>query len=169
MYRKLVMGMGSVLGLLTCVAVSQAAGPQFSQVSAINVFGSGANANTFGQYYAKGSGGGPNFWCETFPGPTTIVTFNNSALIGGVNTLYPFTVKISSSTPTYQQVFLTAKGTMTTTNAGVVTTTPVKLQVFITISAKAVPGGRLAKISFTALNPAGQQVFASGEMTGSWK
>jgi hypothetical protein len=169
MYRKLLVGMVAVLGLLACAATSQAAGPQFSQVSFVNGFGSGANANTFGQYYAKGSLGGPTFWGENFPGPTTILQISNT----NVSTLYPFTVKIVASTATYQQVFLTAKGTIITTNGGVITTTPVKLQIFITLGSKPAPavygGGKVATLSFKAFNAAGQQVFSSGQLTGSWK
>ena len=170
MYRKLLVGMVAVVGLLACAAASQAAGPQFSQVTFINGFGSGANANTFGQYYAKGSLGGPTFWGENFPGPTTILQISNT----NVSTLYPFTVKIVSSTATSQQVLLASKGTIITTNAGgVVTATPVKLEILLTLTSKpprpVYGDGKLATMSFTALDTAGQQVFTSGQLTGSWK
>jgi hypothetical protein len=162
---------GVALGLWTTVQSSApTAGPQFSQVAFINGFGSGSNANTFGQYYAKGSLGGPTFWGESFPGPTTVLQISNT----NVSTLYPFAVKIVSSTATSQQVLLDSKGTIITTNAGgVVTVTPVKLEILITLTSKpprpVYGDGKLATMSFTALDAAGQQVFTSGQLTGSWK
>jgi hypothetical protein len=162
---------GVALGLWNAVRSSApATRPQFSQVTFINGFGSGSNANTFGQYYANGSLGGLTFWGENFPGPTTILQISNT----NVSTLYPFTVKIVSSTATSQQVLLVSKGTIITTNAGgVVTATPVKLEILLTLTSKpprpVYGDGKLATMSFTALDAAGQQVFSSGQLTGSWK
>jgi len=159
--------MGVVLGLLTGATVGQAQGPQFSQVTIVgasNVTATGNNAGTFNGKSASSPAffqgfhytGGPHLQFNSYT-PTVI---------------YPFTVKIVNSGPTFQQVFLTSKGTMYEILGVQVTggPSPVQLQIFITLTSKAAPtaGYKVATMSFKAFNASGL-VFDSGPMTGQWK
>jgi len=165
MYRKLLVGMGTVLGLLTYTAAGQAQGPQFNQVTQ---FIGGGNGTTTGGITISPTAQGPfYFFGYNNPAPGVVTTF-------GFGTDNP--VKIVQSTATYQDVYLTINGASmwTITSNGSGPLTPVKLQIFVTLGSKPAPapapaGSKVAKLSFKAINAAGQVVFASGPMTGAWK
>ena len=175
MYRKLWVGMGAILGLLTCAAAAKAQGPQFSQVKQI---GASSSIGPVNALYTAGSGTNPalfqGFNYAVPSGATYNFTlFQNQSAPG--QAFNPITVKIVKSTATYQQVYLTAKGeaAFATPNTNPWPSTPVKLQIFITLGSKPSSylgaGSKVAIMSFTAVNAAGQKVFASGPMTGAWK
>src|SRR5262245_45702011 len=105
MYRKLLVGMGVVLGLLTGATVGQAQGPQFSQVTIIGATNVMATGNNTGTFNGKTASSPAFFQGFHYPGGPHL-QFNNYT----PNVIYPFTVKIVNSGPTFQQVFLTSKG-----------------------------------------------------------
>ena len=152
----------------TPVAVGQAAGPQFSQVTAIVTSGSSSQGNIVEQCYV--SGGKPvNFIGWLFA--------SNGSSMQVYAAPNPITAKIVTSTATNQQVYLTCKATMDTFPAGGGggPISPVKLQIFINLTSKTVPVGqpgagfKVATMSFKVLNATGEQVFASGMLPGYWK
>jgi RNA polymerase sigma factor (sigma-70 family) len=149
-----------------------------------------SHPHTHGNYHAASGTGPAGFQCEHYLpggrrvgfGNRTISTWTHMDWLYSTSTDETFTVKIVKSTATYQQLYLTTKGTMYEwTNAGdhnVFHTpfVPVQLQISITLGAEpaSLPpnypaGWKVATMSFTALNAEGRQVFASELMTGNWK
>jgi len=173
MNRNLLVGMGAVIGLLTCPAASQAQGPDVSKATIVATMGTNAGGSNIGQYY----GGNPAYFIGTrYPGDTSSLMIVNQSGVGTTNTINPFVVKIVNSGATFQQVLLTAKGTVYNRPPGAAPYgpfIPVQLQIFITLTSKPSPVNyngptRVATMTYKAFNSTGL-VFNSGPLTGFWK